>query len=107
MVVTNELALLWTDGRYFLQASKELDNNWTLMKSGMLDVPTKEEWLSKNLSEGTKVGIDPKLFSICGLSLARCRSLTFLTQRSFSRRQSASRCLFFFWQEPGARLPGG
>lgn len=34
------------------------------MKSGMPDVPTKEEWLAANLEEGGKVGIDPKLFSI-------------------------------------------
>ena len=25
-------ALLWTDGRYFLQASQQMDDNWTLMK---------------------------------------------------------------------------
>ena len=45
-MVTANAALLWTDGRYFLQASKELDGNWTLMKSGMPEVPTKEEWLA-------------------------------------------------------------
>ncbi len=33
-VVTADKALLWTDGRYFLQASQELDSNWTLMKIG-------------------------------------------------------------------------
>jgi len=31
-VLTNDHALLWTDGRYFLQASQELDSNWQLMK---------------------------------------------------------------------------
>lgn len=25
---------MWTDGRYFLQASQQMDNNWTLMKMG-------------------------------------------------------------------------
>ena len=31
---------MWTDGRYFLQASQQMDNNWTLMKMGnfQLDV---------------------------------------------------------------------
>ena len=33
-VVTMTEALLWTDGRYHLQASKQLDQNWTLMKQG-------------------------------------------------------------------------
>lgn len=28
---------MWTDGRYFLQASQQMDNNWTLMKMGMTD----------------------------------------------------------------------
>ena len=33
-VVTVDKALLWTDGRYHLQASQQLDTNWTLMKQG-------------------------------------------------------------------------
>lgn len=31
-VVTERDACLWTDGRYYLQASQEMDQNWTLMK---------------------------------------------------------------------------
>ncbi|KAJ3075797.1 hypothetical protein HDU98_006888 [Podochytrium sp. JEL0797] len=63
-VVTHSAAALWTDGRYFLQASKQLDNNWTLMKSGLSGVPTKEEWLNKVLSPNSKVGIDPTLVTL-------------------------------------------
>ena len=33
-VVTLTKAAMWTDGRYFLQATMQLDDNWTLMKSG-------------------------------------------------------------------------
>lgn len=33
-IVTLDRAALWTDGRYFLQASKQLDSNWVLMKQG-------------------------------------------------------------------------
>jgi len=33
-IITEKEAALWTDGRYFLQASQELDENWTLMKLG-------------------------------------------------------------------------
>lgn len=33
-IVTESKAALWTDGRYFLQAEKQLDSNWTLMKTG-------------------------------------------------------------------------
>jgi Xaa-Pro aminopeptidase len=25
---------MWTDGRYFLQATEEMDENWTLMREG-------------------------------------------------------------------------
>ena len=34
-VVTETDACLWTDGRYFNQAEKQLDCNWTLMKEGI------------------------------------------------------------------------
>ena len=34
-IVTENEACMWTDGRYFLQASEEMDDNWTLMKQGL------------------------------------------------------------------------
>lgn len=46
-VVSLEAAALFTDGRYFLQASQQLDSNWTLMKSGLPEVPTWQEYLVK------------------------------------------------------------
>ena len=63
-VVTTDKAALWTDGRYFLQASKQLDSNWILMKSGLPGVPTKEKWLADALPPQSRVGIDPQLISI-------------------------------------------
>eukprot|EP00605_Chrysophyceae_sp_TOSAG23-4_P002814 GSChrysophyteH1.ASY1.ANO1.3099.1 assembled CDS len=33
-LVLEDKALLWTDGRYFLQASQQLSEDWTLMRSG-------------------------------------------------------------------------
>lgn len=41
-VVTHDKALLWTDGRYFLQAEQELSAEWTLMKAEEPGVPTIE-----------------------------------------------------------------
>lgn len=35
-VITTDKAAIWTDGRYFLQAEKQLDDNWILMKDGEL-----------------------------------------------------------------------
>lgn len=34
-IVTEKAACVFTDGRYFNQASHQLDENWTLMKQGM------------------------------------------------------------------------
>lgn len=62
-VVTDEKALLWTDGRYYTQANKELDSNWTLMKSGLVTTPTEGIWLSQNLPKGSRVGVDPTCIS--------------------------------------------
>uniref|UniRef100_A0A1D1XFI7 Putative Xaa-Pro aminopeptidase P n=1 Tax=Anthurium amnicola TaxID=1678845 RepID=A0A1D1XFI7_9ARAE len=62
-IVTKEKAALWTDGRYFLQAEKQLSKNWILMRSGNIGVPTTGEWLNDSLAPGCRIGIDPFLFS--------------------------------------------
>ena len=43
-VITHDKAALATDGRYFNQASKQLDSNWELLKQGLEEVPTWQEW---------------------------------------------------------------
>ncbi|KAI9193136.1 peptidase M24, structural domain-containing protein [Polychytrium aggregatum] len=63
-VVTTDKAALWTDGRYFLQASQQLDSNWILQKAGLPNVPTKEEWLLDVLPPSSKIGVDPKLLTV-------------------------------------------
>merc|ERR1712093_118694 len=60
-IVQLDSARLFTDGRYFLQASQQLDQNWTLMKHGEKDVPTWQEYISS--LESTRIGIDPSLLS--------------------------------------------
>lgn len=63
-VVTTNKALLFTDGRYFLQAGQQLDPSvWTLMKQGEPNVPTWQEYLSKNLPANSKIGMDVSLIS--------------------------------------------
>ncbi|KAM7469386.1 hypothetical protein LguiA_007569 [Lonicera macranthoides] len=62
-VVTKQNAALWTDGRYFLQAEKQLSSSWILMRAGNSGVPTTSEWLSDVLAPGCRIGIDPFLFS--------------------------------------------
>uniref|UniRef100_A0A6Q2YL93 Xaa-Pro aminopeptidase 1 n=1 Tax=Esox lucius TaxID=8010 RepID=A0A6Q2YL93_ESOLU len=58
-IVTEKHAAMWTDGRYFLQASQQMDNNWTLMKMGLKETPSQEDWLISVLPENSKVGVDP------------------------------------------------
>ncbi|KAF6822299.1 Xaa-Pro aminopeptidase [Colletotrichum plurivorum] len=62
-VVTLERAALATDGRYFNQASKQLDQNWTLLKQGLQDVPTWQEWSAEQSAGGKVVGVDPELIT--------------------------------------------
>lgn len=62
-LITEDKALLWTDGRYYQQALKQLDANWCLMKDGLPTTPSVGSWLSSNLPKGSNVGVDPKLFS--------------------------------------------
>ncbi|KAG7154775.1 Xaa-Pro aminopeptidase 1-like 2 [Homarus americanus] len=60
-IVTDTGAALWTDGRYYLQASQEMDENWTLMKQGLPKTPSEAKWLNKTLDVGSVVGVDPYL----------------------------------------------
>ena len=50
---------LWTDGRYFIQAEKELDGTGIfLRKIGEKDVPTIGEYLKENVKSGETIGFD-------------------------------------------------
>ncbi|KAI9807314.1 MAG: hypothetical protein M1833_000057 [Piccolia ochrophora] len=62
-VVTQEKASLATDGRYFNQAEKQLDENWTVLKQGLQDVPTWQEWTAEQSEGGKNVGVDPTLIT--------------------------------------------
>lgn len=64
------LAALSTDGRYFAQASNELDFNWLLLKQGTKDSPSWEDWtisqaIQLSLDSGSKIniGVDPTKIS--------------------------------------------
>ncbi|KAA8893971.1 putative Xaa-Pro aminopeptidase P [Sphaerosporella brunnea] len=62
-VVTHEKAVLATDGRYFNQAEHQLDSNWELLKQGMPDVPTWQEWAAQHSEGGKTVGVDATLIT--------------------------------------------
>lgn len=62
-LVTKDRALLWTDGRYYLQAEQQLGPAWELMKGDTPGVPDIPEWCTK-LPAGARVGIDPFLHTV-------------------------------------------
>lgn len=65
VVVTENEAGLWTDGRYFFQAEKQLEgSSITLFKMGEENVPTFIEYISKNLKSGQCLGFDGKVLSV-------------------------------------------
>jgi Xaa-Pro aminopeptidase len=57
-VVTQNQANMWTDGRYYLQAGKQLEAGWEMQKMEP-GVPTYFEWISTYLQAGDKIGVDP------------------------------------------------
>lgn len=64
LVITAQKALLWTDSRYFLQATEQLNGtDIILMKEGLSATPSIEEYLCDNLQKGSTVGVDGMLFS--------------------------------------------
>ena len=57
-------AMIWTDSRYFLQAEAQLrGSEIQLMKEGLPETPSIEEWLTAHLQAGATVGVDGMLFS--------------------------------------------
>lgn len=63
LVVTRTQALLWTDSRYWVQATREMDCSWTLMRKGDAGVPSIEKWLADNVEATGEVGADPRMVS--------------------------------------------
>lgn len=56
-VVTQKEALLWTDSRYWLQASEELSTTgFQLMKDGAEGVPSVEEWIHEHYGSEARIG---------------------------------------------------
>ncbi len=64
VIVTQEQAGLWTDGRYFLQAETQLKGSGiTLYKSGQEGVPREIEFIEENLGRGQTLGCDGRMVS--------------------------------------------
>lgn len=60
-------SIFFTDGRYTLQATQEIDQNeYEIIEQATL---SQFKWLEKNLSANTRIGFDPKIFSISDMDL--------------------------------------
>lgn len=65
VIVTAESALLWTDGRYFIQAEKQLQgSDITLQKMDEPGVPTPIDYLKRTLPHGCKIAFDGRVVSV-------------------------------------------
>ncbi len=58
-VITSDTAVLFTDGRYFVQAEKQLSGTeYKLMRMGSAGVPALNEYCRELLKEGMTIGFD-------------------------------------------------
>ncbi|MEG2353053.1 MAG: aminopeptidase P family protein [Clostridium sp.] len=65
IVVTEDKAGLWTDGRYFIQAEKQLlGSGIDLFKMGQPGVLTINEWLKEELKDDSIIGFDGRVYSV-------------------------------------------
>ena len=65
LCVTREAAALWTDGRYFIQAERQLEGSGiTLMRMAQPGVPTVEEWLADRMPAGGTLALDGACTSV-------------------------------------------
>ena len=64
LVVTMEEAGLWTDGRYFIQAAKQLEGSTIILyKMEEEGVPTINQFLANNLKQNSTIGFDGRVIS--------------------------------------------
>lgn len=58
-VVTDQHAILWVDDCHYLQASQQLDSNWTLMKDDL----SIGDWIAENIPANSLIGVDSTLYA--------------------------------------------
>lgn len=65
LLVGLEESYLWTDGRYFIQAEKELNGSGIkLMKMNIPGYPSLLEWIKNNIKEGKTLAFDGSTISV-------------------------------------------
>ncbi len=62
LLILQKKAYLWTDGRYYIQAAKQIEGtSIILMRQGLSTVPTILQFLKENLKENDILGFDGKV----------------------------------------------
>ena len=61
VVVTLDKAILWTDGRYYIQADRQIEGSEFELYKMEKGVPNYMEFIKQNLSKGQTVGFDGKV----------------------------------------------
>ena len=66
-LIMQDMAGLWTDGRYFLQAAQQLEGSGiTLFRMRDEGVPTIEEFLGEKMKDGMVLGFDGRTMTAAG-----------------------------------------
>ncbi len=69
IVITQETAGLWTDGRYFIQANKQLDSDvFTLFKEGISNTINYLDFAYNNTKPNGVIGINGETISIANIN---------------------------------------
>lgn len=78
LLVGTHMAGLWTDGRYFVQAVKELEGSGiTLFRMGEENVPTIPEFIREHGKKGVRIGFDGRILrkNYVKRMVEKCRDL--------------------------------
>ncbi|GFV97478.1 xaa-Pro aminopeptidase 1 [Trichonephila clavipes] len=100
-IILSKLAALWTDGRYFIQAEKELDCNWILMKRFEPETPNPDDWIIQSLGPGKNVGADPKLLAYNVWIILKEK----LESNGLNLMEDSSNLIDDIWNIPQGRVP--
>ncbi|MEE3357472.1 MAG: aminopeptidase P family protein [Lachnospiraceae bacterium] len=95
VVVTEKEAGLWTDGRYFIQANKELEGTTVkLYKMAVEGEPTVNEFLEEKLPEGMNIGFDGRC-----IMESQARELERIASAKNGKLSGSEDLIDLFWED--------
>lgn len=98
-VVTAHKAALFVDGRYTVQARTEVDPQ--IFEVVPMAEKKAEEWLAENLPEGSRLGFDPKLFTLAQIE----RLKRILANKEITVRAAQTNLVDKMWDKAGRPAP--